>query len=381
MCDHYKLDRTTKELKVPQVKGVLTSIQLLGTRTVIISGGEPLARRELGEILEHAATECKLHVGMITNGVSGSFSQGTPDAAEPIQDELAKRIAASCDWVQLSIDSLNSTTYKAIRGVDVEIAKSSLEKLSREMGNGGDGKRLEMCYTIQQENVGSLEEDLRHMDEFLGSHPNVVVRLKIAHGPENGNARFVPTSDQVEQVITILNDAKSLGHASRMNINYLLDVIDNHFGRRDLSDGKPLVSRMAFDYRQRNYLCYVMRLFCFINANGDVYPCCFLFDDNHADSRIRERYKIGSLTGLHNITEQNNPLKRLWYTNDLWNVHRRVPLPVDSEACSYCTRFFYQNELLNQTAGVLSEYARYGLAEKYLETGGDRASSEEPYWL
>jgi MoaA/NifB/PqqE/SkfB family radical SAM enzyme len=356
---------------------VCKAIQLLGTKTVVFSGGEPLAHGRLGDILHYASGDCSLRIGMITSGVS---QDAKSNAHEPVSDELARTIAASCDWVQLSIDSFNPQTYRDIRGAEVKIPKESIEKLSREMGSSGSEKRLEICYTIQKKNVDRLEEDLESMNALLGTESNVTVRFKIAHGPENGRDRFVPDAEQLERISGTLKEAMGLSHASRFNIPYLIDSIGDRQKIRDVSDGKPVESRMWHNYRQKNYLCYIMRLFCFINANGDVYPCCFLFDDNHAESRIRDRYKIGTLRFLAEVTEQNNPLAQLWYENSIWDVHRRSPLPVDSEACSYCTRFFYQNELLNEFVCLLKKYDRYGLADRF-ERDVAGGPQKEAYWL
>jgi MoaA/NifB/PqqE/SkfB family radical SAM enzyme len=125
--------------------------------------------------------------------------------------------------------------------------------------------------------------------------------------------------------------------------------------------------------RPKGYKCHAIDLTCLINANGDVYPCCFLFDDNNANSSFRNRYKIGSLSPLpKEITKEDNPLAKIWYENSLLNSYRQSLLPIEDEACYYCTRYFYQNELLNELHEIFRNYELYGIAEEYAEYGTEK---------
>ena len=123
-----------------------------------------------------------------------------------------------------------------------------------------------------------------------------------------------------------------------------------------------------------------------IDPFGDVYPCCFLFDDNSDRNNIRSRYKIGSLRGnAGNVGDDvHERLSEIWRSKTL-NAYRNIKLPIDPEACSYCTRHSYHNEFLNELNLVIDDNEeRY----KYLpldnledEIYTDEKINEDVFWL
>lgn len=349
MCDHYKIFQKKEELTDSEIFCVLDMIHHMGTRFVIISGGEPLARESLVDILNHAK-KIDLKVGLLTNGVKLDYS--------PIEKLLAETIADICCWVQLSIDSFNPETYESIRGGNhLECALSSLHSLLK-----AGLSNVEVCVTIQKDNIGEVLGMLERRSEILP--PSVPLRFKFAHGPVNGRD-FLFSENQLDLLIKSISQ-QDLNYS---NWDYLISMIDNHhFDHRNMPYGKPLESKMK-DFAIRGYMCHALRLTCKINANGNVYPCCFLFDDNFADSQIRSNYFLGSLRSKHAgrvlspySHGADNLLKNIWCKSDKLNTLRKSILPVDSEACVYCTRHFYQNDFINKLWHLLDEGKLFGLS-------------------
>jgi len=159
MCDHYKLYKQNN-LITDDIKSILDSIKVLGTRNVVISGGEPLARADIIEILKHAKLPFKedqqsrltekddgiieypgLNVGLLTNGIKKN--------GETLSKQDCEIFKNKCSWIQVSIDSFDSKTYEEIRGYNyLNIALETIRNL-HDVGF----KNIEVCYTIQKLNI------------------------------------------------------------------------------------------------------------------------------------------------------------------------------------------------------------------------------------
>lgn len=109
-CDHCYLDAkvmkegATDELDTAEIKQVLTSIADVGPESmVVLTGGEPLLRRDIEEIAAHAAG-----LGlMVVVGSNGILL--TPE-------RIARLQAAGVAGIGLSIDSLDPARHDAFRG-------------------------------------------------------------------------------------------------------------------------------------------------------------------------------------------------------------------------------------------------------------------------
>lgn len=339
MCDHYKLHNGGRdELSIGEIGNIFSFIKEYGTKSIIISGGEPLCHPHFRTILTMAANT-GLNIGLLTNGVK---ADGTS-----IDDNTAKIINDTCSWVQLSIDSLNQMTYQKIRGVDsLGAAMKSYEKL-RISG----GVNIEICFTIQKANHKEAVE--------LSNNPGILpIRFKFAHGPDPGK-KFLCDQKELTHLLRQVNK-------SSYNFSYLTEMIEEkYFTVSGLAQGEPLAERMG-KYSNNKYTCKVLDITLKVDPFGDVYPCCFLFDDNNGDSEIRSDFRLGSFrnseTGKVNEFDTYkrggyvlNPLREVW-TGDLMKKYRNTTLPVEKRGCHYCTRHFYQNHMLNEVYRLLSKY-------------------------
>ena len=105
-CPHCYLDAgrsTTRELATDECLALIDEMAQLGTEMVILTGGEPLLRRDIYEIAS-AATAQGLWVVMGTNGVL-------------VTDAVAKKmVECGVKGVGISIDSIHPEKHDAFRG-------------------------------------------------------------------------------------------------------------------------------------------------------------------------------------------------------------------------------------------------------------------------
>ncbi|MCK5137130.1 MAG: radical SAM protein [Bacteroidales bacterium] len=366
MCDHYKISKKKEaELYFTEIQYILKCIKEIGTKSIIISGGEPLARSDFFEIIEHSSY-LGLHTGLLTNGIKNE--NGIHKSISKID---ARKIAAYISWIQLSIDSVQNDTYHAIRGRDyLDLVLQTLIQLILV-----NYRNIEITYTIQERNINeisSYRKDFREKisgiidkhfkdeakDLLLKHVLEIPVRFKFAHGPVD-EINYLCKEESLKKLL------RSFPHQS--NFNYINSMIDEEFfNYKDLASGKPLASRMK-SY-SKDSKCFAMRFSCKIDSYGDIYPCCFLFDDNNSNSDFRSQYKIGSMrSNTSNIAYgKKNHLKKALLSSQYKKLIN-TNLPIDSEACTYCTRHFYQNEFLNKISAIFDKNKENNLVEDIIE--------------
>src|SRR5882757_8671304 len=100
-CDYWRHGRA--DMTLESVTRLLPSFARLGTRTALISGGEPLLNPEWQDIARLLAVN-GLKLWLLTSGLSLA--------------KHARRAAELFDAITVSLDGTNRATYAAIRGLD-----------------------------------------------------------------------------------------------------------------------------------------------------------------------------------------------------------------------------------------------------------------------
>lgn len=342
MCKHHKI-MSKNELSDNEIGNVFKSIADIGTKNVIVSGGEPLFRDGCIDMLTMANRDLKLNLGLLTNGIK--------KGGESISLSDAEKLRESCKWIQLSIDSFDPVTYTKIRGADYSIVKESLKNLEAVNVN------LEVCFTIQRLNI---DEAIRIVSGHIRKDFSSMIRFKFAHGPDSRNEFLI--GHHKEKIREFLN---SCNNNRQFNTQYMLNMFgDGYFNVDDISEGTPMKEKNQH-FRKNKYRCQVLDLTCKIDAVGDIFPCCYLFDDNQGASALRENYKLGTLRdeGTGSVNDpalRPNLLKKIWFESAHMDLVKNQVLPINDRACDNCTRHFYQNEFLNELDILLNRYNDIG---------------------
>jgi MoaA/NifB/PqqE/SkfB family radical SAM enzyme len=369
MCTHYQLGRskTDKDLNTEEVKRLFEDIADMGTRSVVLSGGEPLMRDDLIELLTYGQA-LGLRFGLLTSGIAKKNS----DIAT-----LTSSIASHCSWVQVSIDSFSRDSYEGIR------QKGSLERCKEFVNqlNKHGLCDIEICFTLQQRNYKeAMESDF--FQRISDSIPDdIPVRFKFAHGHWGCNQKqgesiseikseepFVLNSQMIRELTANWKDISALnGHASSIrNAQVLAKIVSNMDLREDIAEGLPMKNQ--FLKLEGNSPCHALKMSMFINSNGEIYPCCFLYNDNSFEWEHREQYRVDTWESVNRskivVSDnpqsepfQNNPLERIWQSEDFQAI-REKPLPVLDLACGRCTRFMHLNRFLQPIQEVFKNSAK-----------------------
>lgn len=205
-----ELERAGAELDTPIWMRVLTEAAELGVLQVHFSGGEPAARRDLLQLVQHAAS-VGLYSNLITSGV-------TLDAAG-----VAALADAGLDHVQLSFQDADPGEADRLGGY----ARGHAKKLAFAAHVRAAGLPLTANFVVHRQNLARLP-DMLALGERLGAS-----RIEIAHVQYYGwalenRAALMPSLAQLEQSNETVAAARA-ALKNRITIDYV--VPDYHAAR------------------------------------------------------------------------------------------------------------------------------------------------------
>ncbi len=204
------LERAAAELDTATWRRVLSEAAALGVLQVHFSGGEPLARRDLAELVGHAA-EAGLYGNLITSGIG-------LDAAR-----MAALAAAGIEHVQLSLQDADPAMGDRVAGLaGAQAQKQRAARLVREAGFP-----LTVNAVVHRQNLERLG-DIVELALTLGAD-----RLEIAHVQYYGwalrnRAALLPSRGQLDAA-TALVEAARARLKGVLAIDY---VVPDYYARR-----------------------------------------------------------------------------------------------------------------------------------------------------
>jgi PqqA peptide cyclase len=184
-----ELQRADEELSIEDWKRVFREAAELGILHVHLTGGEPLARKDLPELIA-AARAAGLYVNMITSGVGLS------------EDRLATLVEAGLEHLQLSFQDIDELSANHIAGTRSHALKLALVPIL---------KRFPLAFTV---NLVVHRMNLDRLEAFIGLAEELAPdRLEIAHVQYYGwalrnRSLLMPTQAQVDRSIPIVEAAK-----------------------------------------------------------------------------------------------------------------------------------------------------------------------------
>lgn len=128
------------ELTAAELLAVVDRVRGMGVPNLVISGGEPLLRPELPELLAHAVRS-GLRVTVLTNGLS-------------IDEHWAHRLAGWGVRVKISLDGATAATHDELRGTGTFVGV--LASLRRLVAAGASD--LAVHFTFHRKNLAELPE-------------------------------------------------------------------------------------------------------------------------------------------------------------------------------------------------------------------------------
>ena len=232
-CSNPTRSRNDGELTTGEWTRVIREAAALGVLQVGFSGGEPLARRDLSDLVR-AAREANLYTNLITSCV------GLDD------DRVRDLRDAGLDSVQLSFQSDEADLADEIAG-----ARAHQHKLDAAAKVRAAGIPLSLNFVIHRRNIDRLPEMIE-LAESLRAERVELANVQFYGWAFLNRAALLPTREQVLRAREIATAAKTR-LAGRIDIFY---VLPDYYETRP----KPCLAGWG-----QRYLT--------VNPIGDVLPC------------------------------------------------------------------------------------------------------------
>ena len=224
---------TNDALTTDEWKGVIREAAALGVLQMGFSGGEPLARRDLEELVQ-AAREANLYTNLITSGIGLN------------EDRIRALSDAGLDSIQLSFQSDESSLADEIAGATAHQRKLSVAARIRDAGIP-----LSLNFVIHRRNIDRLPHMIK-LAERLGAKRVELANVQFYGWAFLNRVALLPTREQVVRAKEIATAAKER-LAGTMDIFYVLP---------DYYEARPKPCLNGWGQR---YLT--------VNPMGDVLPC------------------------------------------------------------------------------------------------------------
>lgn len=186
-----ELDRRSGELSTAEWKRLIDEAAALGVLHIYFSGGEPMLRRDIAELVAHAR-DAGLYTNMITSGIG--FQPALLDAVAE----------AGLDHIQLSVQAVDAETCDRVAGY-----RGALERkhaVAAEIARLG--LRLTVNAVVHRDNARQILDFVRLAEDWGAA------RIEIAHVQYYGwglvnRAMLMPTRPQVETAMADVEAARS----------------------------------------------------------------------------------------------------------------------------------------------------------------------------
>jgi AdoMet-dependent heme synthase len=244
-CSHCYINATDKklddELTTKEAKKVIDQIYQVSSPLLILSGGEPLLRQDIFELIEYGSKK-GLKMGLGSNGYL-------------IDDTVAKKLKdAGIATVSISIDSSNPAQHDEFRGIKGawEKAVNACKVLRK------NGILVQVNTTLTHDNYNQID-DIMTLAESIGVENFHLFFLV----PTGRGVKLTDISPQkYEEMIT---NTFAKVHKHRLNVR---PSCAPQFMR--------IAQGMGLDMRQWIRGCIAGLHYCRIYPNGDVTPCPYL---------------------------------------------------------------------------------------------------------
>ena len=264
-CNIIYANSDVRECSLDEIERIADNFVDMGVAIVLLTGGEPFARKDLPEII-YAFESRGIHVRMQTNGFA-------------TEEQIAKAVESGGRDISISLDSLNPEKQDNING---DFSKSWHKALNT--------MALFTKYLPKKNSFASLGcvfqpknmQDIEQVVEF-GTAASWHTSLVPIHVTDYANPRGFRTFDQslkfkpeqyesAEYVIEKIRKMRNEG--------YLLYDSDEY-----LDNIKLFIKEQSLTWRRRNEnICDSPNLYFAILPNGEFSPCC--------DYRLKNSYPI-----------------------------------------------------------------------------------------
>ncbi|MFC1867381.1 radical SAM protein [Thermodesulfobacteriota bacterium] len=254
-CNIIYANSDVRECTIDEIKLIADNFAAMGVAIVLLTGGEPFARKDLPEIIR-AFESRSVHIRMQTNGFAS-------------EDQIARSIEAGGRDISISLDTLTPEKQEKINGDFKKSWHQALKAIalfSKYLPK--EGSFASLGCVLQPQNMGDIEDVVRFGTEISWFSSLVPIHVSDYAHPRgfrtfDSTLRFKP--DELPVVDAVVERVRKMREEG-----FLLFDSDQY-----LDDIKRFVRNDKITWRNRNRnICDTPNLYFSLLPNGEFAPCC-----------------------------------------------------------------------------------------------------------
>ena len=259
-------DHTTNELNTDEWIKVLRDARKMGALQLGISGGEPLLRDDIEDIVTEA-NQLGYYSNLITSGVG--LTEKRIDAFK----------AGGLDHIQLSMHDITEEISNFVTDTKTFKLKQKVAEMIKDRGYP-----MVLNVVIHRYNIGHIKEILE-MAEKLGADYVELANTQYYGWSLINRNQLMPTKEQIDEAEKITNEFREY-IGNKMKIFF---VVPDYYAERP----KKCMNGWG-------------EVFMIVTANGDVLPC----------------HSARVLPNIDFPNVKNDQLNEIWYDSSAFNKYR-----------------------------------------------------------
>ncbi|WP_300039598.1 radical SAM protein [uncultured Roseobacter sp.] len=254
-CNIIYANADVREVTIDEVERIADNFAEMGVAIVLLTGGEPFARRDLAQIIKAFETR-GVHVRMQTNGFAN-------------EERIIEAIeAGGCD-ISISLDSLHGATQDKINGDFDESWHQALKAIATFTQHlPKKDSFASLGCVMQPGNLGDIEDVIRFGTEiswFTSLVPVHVTKFRRPRGFRTFDQTLSFRPEEADEADKLLDRVRAMRKEG-----FLLYDSDQY-----LDDIKEFIRDKPTSWRRKNSgVCDSPNLYFALLPNGNFAPCC-----------------------------------------------------------------------------------------------------------
>ncbi|MFX0095183.1 MAG: radical SAM protein [Candidatus Hodarchaeota archaeon] len=282
-CFAGKIPRNEQALNLDELDVLFASMKNMGTFRLGLTGGEPLLRDDLFEIVDQA----------IEHGLSPCLTTNGLLITDDIACELGKRKFA---WLNVSLEGACPQTHDYIRG------RGTFSKVLDKLVILSKHTRFSLAFTVIRSNLHELKACVE-LAYRVGAEA-AVFRPLYPVGTAQQHPELMPTFSEYMRALNELSNLKDINNGSFQFCNI------HPWGPQTRLESQSLV--------YENFGCGAGNTVCSVSVSGDVSPCSFL----------SPKYIAGNI--------RKNSLEDIWHNS---SVFKNIRSLIGNQICLNCRNY------------------------------------------
>lgn len=236
-------NNSNKDLSTDEIYHIIDSISDYAKPMFILSGGEPLVRDDIFDIVNYAQNK-GLQIALATNGTL-------------IDEEMALKIKESgIRRVSVSLDGASAQTHDSIRKIDGAFDRSlkGIENLK------ANGISFQLNFTIIKDNQSEIEDVYKLAIELKADALHYFLLVPVGCGAEIADSQMLSPQECEEAMNKIYE-------LSKKEEIFIKPTCAPHYYRiAAQNENLPIQTKG----------CLAGQSVCFVSHKGEVFPCGYL---------------------------------------------------------------------------------------------------------